>query len=520
MNHQTNYPPPQVPVKRRRPSSFALRLTFGQFWRVLGLFLTMNVLITAIFTAVTMVELDHTAARLLALPPGEAGDAAKGLEGTTIDTGDWSFFSPHSNYRVETVFGLVPNADRELVFYQTHDYTVLRGLQPEYRIAVAAEDGQYRIVTFDLTWKIIRLLNALKVLAVVELLMLLNHTTATRRAVRKTLAPIQQLAMATWDISAGTAANEKPKTAKEKAQEKKKEEKEKQKHKPNIELSGTIRTLNQINAKHLDTRIPIAEERAELRGLAIAINGMLDRLDEAYSSQARFVSDASHELRTPIAVIQGYANLLDRWGKEDPEALQESIAAIKTEAEGMKELVEQLLFLARSDNDTIAMEVEPIDASALTNEVLQSSQVIDKAHTFTADIEPGCFIEGDDGLIKQALRIFMDNAVKYTPAGEGIRLAVKRDGDWVTLSVADNGIGIPEEDLPHVVERFFRSDESRARATGGTGLGLSIASWIIRRHNGHLEILSRRDIGTKMTIRLPAAEIKTQDDGEDQPLAL
>jgi signal transduction histidine kinase len=162
------------------------------------------------------------------------------------------------------------------------------------------------------------------------------------------------------------------------------------------------------------------------------------------------------------------------------------------------------------------MQVEPIDASLLANEVFQSTQVIDKDHVFTADIEPGCFIEGDDGLVKQALRILMDNAVKYTPSGESIRLGVKRDGEWIKLSVTDNGIGIPEEDLPHVVERFFRSDESRARATGGTGLGLSIASWIIRRHDGHLEILSRRDIGTKRTIKLPAAQVKPMELGEEQ----
>jgi signal transduction histidine kinase len=531
MNYQTNYPQePHVQVKRRRPISFAWRLTFGQFWRMLGLFLSMDVLIVLLYSALTLVELDHTAARLFALPQEEAVGAAIAMEDTEVWTGNWKFFNANLHPRVEERFGLVPEADRDVVFYHTYSYRwILRDLGIRYDIGIEnpAEGSPYRIVSFDLTWKMIRFYNAMKVLLVVELLMLFSQTIATRRAVRRTLAPIQQLAMATWDISAGgtDAVKEKPQAtpkvnpkAAEKA--KKREEREKQRQRPNIELSGTIRALNQINAKHLDTRIPIDEERAELRGLAIAINGMLDRLDAAYSSQVRFVSDASHELRTPIAVIQGYANLLDRWGKEDPEALEESIAAIKAEAEGMKELVEQLLFLARSDNDTIAMEVESIDASALTKEVLRNTQVIDKEHVFTADIEPGCFIEGDDVLIKQALRILTDNAVKYTPSGESIRLAVKREGDWVKLSVTDNGIGIPEEDLPHVVERFFRSDESRARATGGTGLGLSIASWIIRRHDGHLEILSRRDIGTRMTIKLPAAEIKPLDCGEDQPLAL
>lgn len=115
-----------------------------------------------------------------------------------------------------------------------------------------------------------------------------------------------------------------------------------------------------LTPAHLDTRISVGDTQKELKSLAAAINGMLDRLGEAYRSQARFVSDASHELRTPIAVIQGYVNLLDRWGKHDPKAMQESIDAIKGEAAAMKELVEQLLFLARGDNAGIHLEMEAL----------------------------------------------------------------------------------------------------------------------------------------------------------------
>ncbi len=268
-------------------------------------------------------------------------------------------------------------------------------------------------------------------------------------------------------------------------------------------LDGTIRTLNTITENRLKTRIVIADEHQELKGLANAINEMLDRLDAAYQSQLRFVSDASHELRTPIAVIQGYANMLDRWGKQDEQTLQESIDAIKSEAASMQDLVEQLLFLARSDNDSIVLKTGLVDVSALAEEVLSETRMIDEAHAYESSITPALTVYGDAQLIKQALRIFVDNAIKYTPAGERIHIAARRDGGNVALSVSDNGIGIPEQDLPHVFDRFFRSDQSRARKTGGTGLGLSIAKWIVDRHGGHVELLSRKDIGTRIVLVLP-----------------
>ena len=140
--------------------------------------------------------------------------------------------------------------------------------------------------------------------------------------------------------------------------------------------------------------------------------------------QARFVSDASHELRTPIAAIQGYANLLDRWGKHDPEALEESIAAIKEEAANMKELVEQLLFLARGDNNTMPLQFERFDLAQLGESVLREFQMPDHGHD-RGGLEPA-FVEADPGLIKQAVRILMDNAVKYTPSGGKIRLMVSQ----------------------------------------------------------------------------------------------
>ena len=275
---------------------------------------------------------------------------------------------------------------------------------------------------------------------------------------------------------------------------------------PVLKLSGAIDTLNMITEQHLDRRIAIEDERVELKGLASAINGMLDRLDSAYQAQLRFVSDASHELRTPISVIQGYVNLLDRWGKNDEKTLQESINAIKNESENMQDLVEQLLFLARGDNRSIAFSLEDVDIPALLEEVARETEMIDQTHVIQVKAGAGLSVRGDYQLLKRALRILTDNSVKYTPSGGRIALGAAHSADrpgYLDITVKDSGIGIPEEALPFIFDRFFRADESRARSSGGTGLGLSIAKWIVDNHMGIIEVISRKDAGTKFTISIP-----------------
>ena len=246
--------------------------------------------------------------------------------------------------------------------------------------------------------------------------------------------------------------------------------------------------------------------RKELRSLAQSINAMLERINRAYSAQARFVSDASHELRTPIAVIQGYAALLDRWGKDDPEALQESISAIRSEAKSMEELVEQLLFLARGDNDTQPVKPSLFDLSALAGEVLREEEMICPDRVFLPRWgEEPVPVRADQGLIKQVMRILMDNAIKYSPPGSRIYLRLSTQERYARLTVQDEGDGIPPDSIPHIFERFYRTDQSRDRKTGGTGLGLSIARWIVERHEGWFEVVSRPGVGTRISFLLPLA---------------
>ncbi len=307
-----------------------------------------------------------------------------------------------------------------------------------------------------------------------EFLNLLIRAFKDARMVRRTLNPIYELTAATEILNKAGSQFDPAK------------------------MEALAGKLQGINAAKLDTRIQVSDTQDELKSLAKAINDMLDRINESYRAQVRFVSDASHELRTPISVIQGYANLLDRWGKNDEKILQESIVAIRDETANMKDLVEQLLFLARGDNNTIALQIESFSLSGLAQDVVHETQMIDSSHSFDARVSE-VSVSADRALIKQALRILVDNAIKYTEPGGHITVAVKKDGGSALLSVQDDGIGIVPEAVPKIFDRFYRADESRTRATGGAGLGLSIAKWITSRHSGNMEVLSREGIGTRAT---------------------
>lgn len=240
----------------------------------------------------------------------------------------------------------------------------------------------------------------------------------------------------------------------------------------------------------------------DLMGIEQAMNNLIKRMHDTYNQQARFVNDASHELRTPIAVIEGYANMLDRWGKEDEAVLDESIAAIKNESAHMKYLVEQLLFLARGDSGKNVMKFADMSLNDTMREIYEESLMIDEEHPYRfAESEENIHINGDASMLKQAVRILVDNAAKYTEKGDEIKLSVGRNEEGRPyLQVQDSGIGMAEADVQHMFERFYRSDE--VRKTQGTGLGLSISKWIVDRHKGHFEILSRTELGTRIRIVL------------------
>ncbi len=258
-----------------------------------------------------------------------------------------------------------------------------------------------------------------------------------------------------------------------------------------------------VSANNLSDRISVEGAKNELKDLATVINGMLDRIEVSYNSQKQFVSDASHELRTPIAVIQGYVNMLKRWGKEDRDVLDEGIHAIDQEAASMKELVERLLFLARHDKKTLMLEMESFDPLEVMSEVHREAKMLSSDHKFELSPAQNSRISGDKDMIKQLMRILLDNAIKYTPAGGSITLGVRRDRVNCILTVTDTGAGISPDELTKVFDRFYRCDDARRSQTSGHGLGLSIARIIVAAHGGKLKVRSKVGVGTTFSVLLP-----------------
>ena len=172
----------------------------------------------------------------------------------------------------------------------------------------------------------------------------------------------------------------------------------------------------------------------------------------------------------------------------------------------MATLVEQLLFLARGDNNTQTVHFKAFDLSAVVDEVYRETELLETGRQVGSAIQPGIRFYGDTGLLKQALRILVDNAVKYTPEGGALFVRLKGKEGIVQLSVSDTGQGIAPADLPKVFQRFYRTDESRTRQTGGTGLGLSIAQWIAVRHGGWIQVSSKQGLGSRFTLVLPWVE--------------
>lgn len=245
----------------------------------------------------------------------------------------------------------------------------------------------------------------------------------------------------------------------------------------------------------------------DLQSIEIALNSLLKNMKENEKRQMRFVSDASHELRTPIAVIQGYVNMLDRWGKEDEQVLGESIEALKNESQHMKDLVEQLLFLARGDSGRQHLNMEKTDLNRMVSEVWEESMMIDDTHRYEfRGTENEAYVFGDVAMVKQSVRIFVQNAAKYSEPGTTIILAVKEDHGYVSYMIEDEGTGMNPQDLSHIFDRFYRSDEARSGETGGSGLGLSIVKWIVDAHGGTIQVISRADIGSRFVVRFPRCQ--------------
>jgi len=268
-------------------------------------------------------------------------------------------------------------------------------------------------------------------------------------------------------------------------------------------IRNITKTAKEIEVKNLEQRITLTDSNDELHELAQTFNHMLNRIQMGFEKQRRFVSDASHELRTPITVISGYAEMLNRWGKQDPAALQEGIEAIKSEATNMHGLIEKLLFLARADQNRQTLKKVPLNTEHLIEEIFQETCIIAPNHNISLTQNEPAMIDADPASIKQMLRIFIENSINYTLDDGKIMISARKTKHYFEVTVKDTGIGIPGEDQLHVFNRFYRVDKSRSKITGGTGLGLSIASWIAEQYHSTIDLDSTVGEGTTVTVRIP-----------------
>jgi heavy metal sensor kinase len=262
-------------------------------------------------------------------------------------------------------------------------------------------------------------------------------------------------------------------------------------------LAGTI------TADSLDRRLPVANAGDEVGQLTQDINAMIGRLEQSFAEIRRFTADASHELRTPLTAIRTEAEVA--LARPTPADCRPVLGSILEECERLTRLIDQLLVLAREDARAVRAPA-PLDLAALLAGVVETMRPLAEAKRVRLEYQPNgaATLAGDETRLRQVFYNLLDNAIKYTPAGAAVSIALRRQGNHHRVTVRDNGIGIPPEHLPHVFDRFYRVDKSRGREPGGTGLGLSIARTIVTAHGGEIELESTPGKGTTCTVTLPA----------------
>ena len=258
-------------------------------------------------------------------------------------------------------------------------------------------------------------------------------------------------------------------------------------------LKEVTKTAREISIGSMDKRLKVESSGAEVNELSMTFNTMLDRLAESFAQQQRFIADASHELRTPITVICGYADVLEKYGADDKEILEEATAEIKKSAQNMQYLVENLLFLARADAGTQPLKKIPVEI----NEILKVTVESFKNPRLKFSGDKKFEVTGDAEFLKKMFAAFIDNALIYS--NDKVLVSLKSSSTRAVVEISDTGVGIAEENLDKIFDRFFRGDKSRVKVDEdkiSAGLGLSIAKWIADNHGVKIEVASAPGKGT------------------------
>jgi heavy metal sensor kinase len=275
-----------------------------------------------------------------------------------------------------------------------------------------------------------------------------------------------------------------------------------------VPINRLTRTARRIEAGDLHERVPVPHARDEVQELALTFNQMIERLDKAFARQRRFVADASHELRTPVATIRSITDVvLAQNTSIEKEEYRTVLHEVNAEAERLGHLISDLLALASADEGQTLLEREPVRLDLLTADVAATLEPLATERGITLEIQAdeSVTVLGDEVRLIQVIMNLIDNAFAYTNAGGKVLLSVEIKNSRACLIIRDTGIGIAPEHLGHIFERFYRADPARSGAAGGTGLGLSIVDWVVRAHNGTISVESQVGQGTTFTVILPLA---------------
>lgn len=266
-----------------------------------------------------------------------------------------------------------------------------------------------------------------------------------------------------------------------------------------------------MGAANLHDRLAVSNQRDELGQLALSFNQLLDRLEDSFERQRRFIADASHELRTPVAILRGETEVTLSRSDRSLEEYRETLGILRDESQRLTHIIEDLFTLTRADAGQYPLTFRDFYLDELASDVLRHARslAIAKCISLTSSIEPELLFHGDEALLRRLFLNLLDNAIKYTHKDGTVNMECRKQGAQYVVSVTDTGPGVPGDLQQRIFERFFRADKARSRSEsdgGGAGLGLSIARWIAEAHHGQL-LLTRSDAsGSTFTATLPARQ--------------
>ena len=259
-----------------------------------------------------------------------------------------------------------------------------------------------------------------------------------------------------------------------------------------------------ITSANLSERLPVIRTGDELERLSVALNRMIERIDEAFQHVNRFSADASHELRTPLTILQLALEAIARNRGLDP-VVQDQVGSALEETHRMSRIVDSLLAISRLDAGEVKIDKAPLDLGRLAAATADAMKLLadERSITLRSLVSPGVVVEADRTRLQEVIVNLVDNAVKYTQAGGQVEIRVRRMVGTAVLEVSDNGPGIPVQALPHLFERFYRADKARSRGSGGAGLGLSIVKAICVAHGAEVRVSSTEGQGSTFRVDLP-----------------